>query len=38
MTVSINSLPACRVGDTVVEALGPPNKIAVGLPTVIIGG
>lgn len=38
MTVSINNLPACRVGDTIVEALGPPNKIAMGLPTVIIGG
>ena len=37
-TVLINNLPACRMGDTVLEALGPPNKIAMGLPTVIIGG
>lgn len=37
-TVLINNLPACRFGDTIVEALGPPNKIAMGLPTVIIGG
>lgn len=36
-TVVINSLPACRQGDTVLEAVGPPNKIAVGLPTVLIG-
>lgn len=38
VTVLINNLPACRVGDTIVEALGPPNKIVMGLPTVIIGG
>jgi uncharacterized Zn-binding protein involved in type VI secretion len=37
-TVRINGLPACRMGDTVVEALGPPNKIAGGEPTVVIGG
>jgi uncharacterized Zn-binding protein involved in type VI secretion len=37
-TVLINNLPACRVGDTVMEALGPPNKIAMGEMTVIIGG
>jgi uncharacterized Zn-binding protein involved in type VI secretion len=37
-TVMINSLPACRMGDTVVEAIGPPNKIAMGLMTVLIGG
>lgn len=37
-TVFINNLPACRMGDTIVEAVGPPNKIAMGLPTVIIGG
>lgn len=36
-TVQINSLPACRQGDTVLEALGPPNSIAMGLPTVLIG-
>ncbi|MGE7468056.1 PAAR domain-containing protein [Bosea sp. NPDC003192] len=37
-TVLINNLPACRVGDTIIEAVGPPNKIAVGEFTVIIGG
>ena len=37
-TVLINGLPACRQGDTIVEAVGPPNKITVGLPTVLIGG
>lgn len=37
-TVLINNLPACRMGDTILEALGPPNKILMGLPTVIIGG
>jgi len=37
-TVLINNLPACRMGDTIIEALGPPNKIVMGLPTVIIGG
>lgn len=36
-TVLINNLPACRQGDTILEAVGPPNKIAMGLPTVIIG-
>jgi hypothetical protein len=37
-TVMINNLPACRLGDTILEAIGPPNKIAKGEPTVIIGG
>lgn len=37
-TVLINNLPACRMGDTIIEALGPPNKIAMGLPAVMIGG
>ena len=37
-TVLINNLPACRMGDTIIEALGPPNKIIMGMPTVIIGG
>ncbi|MEM1395067.1 MAG: PAAR domain-containing protein, partial [Cyanobacteria bacterium P01_H01_bin.150] len=32
-TVLINGLPACRMGDTIVEALGPPNKIVMGCPT-----
>ena len=37
-TVLINGLPACRMGDTVVEAVGPPNKVMMGLLTVLIGG
>lgn len=37
-TVMINNLPACRMGDTILEAVGPPNKIAMGEMTVIIGG
>ena len=37
-TVLINNLPACRLGDTVLEAIGPPNKIVKGETTVIIGG
>ncbi len=37
-TVLINSLPACRVGDTILEAVGPPNKIVLGELTVLIGG
>jgi len=37
-TVLINNLPACREGDTIVEAVGPPNEVAMGLPTVLIGG
>ena len=37
-TVMINNLGACRVGDTVLEAVGPPNTIVMGEPTVIIGG
>jgi uncharacterized Zn-binding protein involved in type VI secretion len=37
-TVMINNMPACRLGDTVLEPLGPPNKIVKGEPTVIIGG
>ncbi|MCP5118070.1 MAG: hypothetical protein GY953_45225 [bacterium] len=36
-TVMINNLPACRLGDTVLEAVGPPNKIVKGEFTVIIG-
>lgn len=35
-TVLIGGLPAARQGDTIVEA-GPPNAIAAGLPTVLIG-
>ena len=37
-TVLINNLPACRMGDTIIEALGPSNKIIKGNPTVLIGG
>jgi len=37
-TVLINGLPACRVGDTVLEAFGPTNKIALGQLDVIAGG
>ena len=37
-TVMINNLPACRMGDTILEAIGPPNTILKGEMTVIIGG
>jgi hypothetical protein len=37
-TVSVNFLPAGRLGDTILEAIGPPNKIVKGEFTVIIGG
>lgn len=37
-TVMIDNLPACRMGDTILEAIGPPNKIAMGCQTVTIGG
>ncbi|HET9902738.1 MAG TPA: hypothetical protein VFQ27_03445 [Xanthobacteraceae bacterium] len=37
-TVLVNGLPLCRQGDTILEALGPPNKIAMGLFSVLIGG
>jgi uncharacterized Zn-binding protein involved in type VI secretion len=37
-TVLINNLPACRLGDTILEPVGPPNKIVKGEMTVIIGG
>ncbi len=36
-TVLIGGMPAARMGDQVVEA-GPPNPIAKGDPTVLIGG
>ena len=36
-SVLINGLPACFLGNTVLEALGPPNKITMGCPTVLIG-
>ncbi|REJ75581.1 MAG: hypothetical protein DWQ47_08915 [Acidobacteria bacterium] len=37
-TVSMNFLPAGRMGDTILEAIGPPNSITKGEMTVIIGG
>ena len=37
LTVLINGCGAARQGDTITEA-GPPNSIAVGMPTVLIGG
>jgi len=37
-TVLINNLPASRMGDTMLEAIFPANKIASGLTTCIIGG
>jgi uncharacterized Zn-binding protein involved in type VI secretion len=36
VTVMIGGLPAARMGDLIVEA-GPPNAIALGEPTVLIG-
>jgi uncharacterized Zn-binding protein involved in type VI secretion len=36
VTVLINNLPAARQGDMIVEA-GPPNTIAMGCLTVLIG-
>ena len=36
-TVLINNFPAARQGDQIVEG-GPPNAIAMGCPTVQIGG
>jgi uncharacterized Zn-binding protein involved in type VI secretion len=35
-TVLINNMPAARMGDSIPEA-GPPNSIAIGAPTVMIG-
>ena len=35
-TVLINSLPAARQGDMIVES-APPNSIVMGCPTVMIG-
>jgi uncharacterized Zn-binding protein involved in type VI secretion len=37
-TVTINGMTACRQGDTVTEAIGGPNKVTGGCPTVFIGG
>ncbi len=38
VTVQVNMMPASRLGDTLLEPLGPPNKIVKGEMTVIIGG
>jgi uncharacterized Zn-binding protein involved in type VI secretion len=35
--VLINNLPACFQGNTIVEALGPANQLAMGCPQVLIG-
>ena len=37
-TVMIGNLPAARMGDSILEAIGPPNSIVKGEPTVLIGG
>ncbi|MEO1427808.1 MAG: PAAR domain-containing protein [Cyanobacteria bacterium J06633_8] len=37
-TVLINKQPATRMGDTILEAVGPGNKIITGCFTVLIGG
>lgn len=37
-TVMTNFLPQARMGDTVIEAVGPPNKVMKGEMTVIVGG
>ena len=37
-TVFFNGLQACRLGDTILEPVGPPNKVVKGDVTVFIGG
>ncbi len=37
-TVLISGMPAARQGDEILEAIGPPNFISMGCPTVLIGG
>jgi len=37
-SVLINNLTACRMGDTILEAVGPPNKITLGETAVLVGG
>jgi len=37
-TVTVAGMPAARMGDEITEAIGPPNYIAMGCPTVMIGG
>ncbi len=36
-TVMVDGLPLARMGDTVLEAIGGPDKIAIGEPTVMVG-
>jgi hypothetical protein len=36
-TVTIANFPAARMGDTILEAVGPPNTITKGETTVMIG-
>jgi uncharacterized Zn-binding protein involved in type VI secretion len=38
MTVMMSNQPAARMGDTILEAVGPPNTIVRGEMTVIVGG
>ncbi len=35
-TVLVNNMPLARMGDTIVEALGPPNKIVSGATSVMV--
>lgn len=37
-TVVVAGMPAARMGDKILEAIGPPNFITKGEPTVMIGG
>ena len=37
-TVLTNMMPQSRMGDTILEPLGPPNKIVKGQMNVIVGG
>ena len=37
-TVMMSNMPAARMGDTILEAVGPPNKIVKGEMTVLVGG
>lgn len=37
-TVLTNNMPQCRLADTIIEPLGPPNKIMKGEMKVIVGG
>lgn len=37
-TVMVGGLPLARMGDTILEAIGPPNTITSGCLTVLVGG